>query len=62
MKHGYYWVQMSQMNNHLSVAKLSKNGGWDYYPSEGKRSSWLKPHKVISYIEEPTNVNEDNNE
>jgi hypothetical protein len=57
MQHGYYWVQMSQMNKHLTVARLTKNGGWDYFVSE-KQSVWAKPYKIISYIDSPVPFHE----
>ena len=57
---GFYWVWKRGKSDKPTIARLTKNGGWEYMNSEhSDKLIGNKPYEIISRIEEPTKKEEE---
>lgn len=51
---GFYWVLQYKSSSKLTIARLTKNSGWEYMASEHS-SKMIKnsPYKIVSHRLEP---------
>jgi hypothetical protein len=51
---GFYWVIQYERSQKLTIAKLTKNSGWEYmYMEHSNKCVSNAPYKVINRIEKP---------
>lgn len=58
MTHGFYWVLQYKTSQRPTIARLTKNGGWEYMASEHS-SKMIKnsPYEIVSQrLEQPDDI------
>ena len=49
---GFYWVKQHERSQKITIARLTKNSGWEYLASEhSSKAIRNSPYKIIQKIE-----------